>query len=169
LTNIDFYSNNVHDCKGAGIVISVEQGECVSDVRIYNNTVNDNWGTGILFGIFGADKIRYRIDVFNNIVKRNGHGDPDVDYKDGYFWITGGLCLLSAQMTDCRIHNNIFENNKGFDIGYSSRYCQNGQDIDAALKEKRIEIYDNLVIKSDENVPQYPITTGYENSVLYGL
>jgi len=63
----------------------------------------------------------------------------------------------------------IFENNKGFDIGYSSRYCQNGQDITTVLKEKRIEIYDNLVIKSDKNVPQYPITTGYENSVLYGL
>jgi hypothetical protein len=169
LTDVDFYNNNVHDCKGAGIVIAVEQGECVSDVRVYNNTIYDNWGTGILFGIFGADKIRYRIDVFNNIVKRNGHGDPDVDYKDGYFWITGGLCLLSAQITDCRIYNNIFENNKGLDIGYSSRYFQDGQDINAALKEKRIVIYDNLIIKSDEKVPQYPIKTGYENSVLYEL
>ena len=169
LTDVDFHNNIVHDCKGAGIVIAVEQGECVSDVRIYNNSVYDNWGTGILFGIFGADHIRYRIDVFNNIVKRNGYGNPEIDYRDEYFWITGGLCLLSAQLTDCRIYNNIFDDNKGFDIGYSSRYCENGQDIKMVLSEKRIKIFDNLVIENDSPSPQYPIRTNYENSVLYGL
>ena len=140
-----------------------------SIIKIYNNNVYNNWGTGILFGIFGADKPRYRIDVFNNTVKRNGHGNPEIEYKDEYFWITGGLCLLSAQLTDCRIYNNIFENNKGFDIGYSGRYCKNGRDITAALAEKKIEIFDNLVIKNDSQAPQYPITTNYENSILYGL
>ena len=169
LTNVDFHNNEVYNCKGAGIVIAVEQGECVSDVRIYNNNVYDNWGTGILFGIFGADNTRYNIDVFNNIVKRNGHGNPNVDYGDNYFWITGGLCLLSAQMTDCRIYNNIFEENKGFDIGYSSRYCEAGQDISSSLSEKKIKIFDNLVQKSNVQYPQYPITTNYENSILYGL
>jgi len=169
LTDVDFHDNVVHDCKGAGIVVAVEQGECVSGVKIYNNIVRDNWGTGILFGIFGADKIRYNIDVFNNIVKRNGCGNPEIDYGDGYFWITGGLCLLSAQMTDCRIYNNIFEGNKGFDIGYSSRYLESGQYIAKALSEKRIEIYDNLVMKSAAPLPKYPIATGYENSVLYGI
>ena len=169
LAHVDFHDNIVHDCKGAGIVIAVEQGECVSDVRLYGNTVYDNWGTGILFGIFGADNIRYNIDVFNNVIKRNGHGDPNADYGNGYFWITGGLCLLSSQMTDCRIYNNIFEGNKGFDIGYSSRYCADGQDIASALSEKRIEIRDNLIINSVVPSPNYPITTNYENSILYAL
>lgn len=167
LTNVDFYENDVHDCKGAGIVVSVEQGDNVSYMRIYGNNVYDNWGTGILFGIFGADKIRHNIDVFNNVVKRNGYGRPDT--KEGYFWITGGLCLLSAQLTDCRIYNNIFYDNKGFDIGYSSRYCPNGEDICEVLKEKRISIFDNLVIDSETPKAQYPITTNYENSVLYGF
>ena len=169
LTNVDFYDNIVHDCKGAGIVIAVEQGECVSDIRIYNNNVYDNWGTGILFGIFGKDKIRHHIDVFNNIVKRNGYGEPGIDYQNGYFWITGGLCLLSVQLTDCRIHNNIFDGNKGFNIGYSSRYCENRKDIIESFSEKKIEIFDNLVIKNEIPFPQYPIETGYENSTLYGL
>jgi hypothetical protein len=169
LTDVDFHDNIVHDCKGAGIVIAVEQGMCVSDIKIYNNTVYDNWGTGILFGIFGADNIRYRIDVFNNIVKRNGRGNPAIDYKDEYFWITGGLCLLSANMTDCMIYNNIFDSNAGFDIGYSSRYLEKAQDISAALSEKKIEIFDNLIMKKDSPAPQYPIKTGYENSILYGL
>lgn len=163
---MDFYDNNVHDCKGAGIVISVEQGDNVSEIKIYNNTVCDNWGTGILFGIFGADKIRYNIDVFNNIVRRNGYGRPE--QKEGYFWITGGLCLLSAQLTDCKIYNNIFQDNKGFDIGYSSRYCPNGENIHDVLKEKRIEVFDNI-IRSSTPKPDYPITTGYENSTLYGF
>jgi len=172
LTDVDFHDNSVHDCKGAGIVVAVEQGDYISGVKIYNNAVYDNWGTGILFGIFGADKIRYNINVFNNIIKRNGYGDPEIDYKnykEEYFWITGGLCLLSANLTDCRIYNNIFERNKGFDIGYSSRYLADGRDITAALAEKRIEIFDNLVIKSGAPYPQYPIATNYENSVLYGL
>lgn len=167
LTNVDFYENTVHDCKGAGIVISVEQGERVSDIKIFNNTVCDNFGTGILFGIFGADKIRYNIDVFNNIVRRNGHGRQE--QKEGYFWITGGLCLLSAQLTDCKIYNNVFQDNKGFDIGYSSRYCPNGEDIQEVLKEKRIEIFANVITESGAPKPEYPITTGYENSILYGL
>ena len=169
LTNVDFHDNTVHDCKGAGIVIAVEQGDYISDVKVYNNNVYDNWGTGILFGIFGADNMRYKIDVFNNIVKRNGYGDPEIDYKTEYFWITGGLCLLSAQMTDCNIFNNIFENNKGFDIGYSSRYLENEKDITSALADKKIKIYDNLILKRETPFPQYPITTEYENSVLYGL
>jgi len=171
LTNVDFYHNTVHDCRGAGIVVAVEQGYCVSDMKIYNNTVYDNWGTGILSGIFGADKMRYRIDIFNNIIKKNGHGSPEFRGKDDYFWITGGLCLLSAQLSDCRIYNNIFEDNKGFDIGYSSRFtenCPDGHDIATVLKQKRIEIFDNLMLTSTPP-PKYPITTNYENSTLYGL
>ena len=166
LTNVDFYENEVHDCKGAGIVISVEQGENVSDVRIFNNNVYDNYGTGILFGIFGADKIRFNIEVFNNTVKHNGHGTPGSDAY--YFWITGGLCLLSANAVDCKIYNNIFIDNKGFDIGYSDRWCPNGEDIDAVFAEKRIAIFDNVIIKNDEReTPIYPITTNYENSVMF--
>ena len=168
LTNVDFCHNTVHDCKGAGIVVAVEQGYCVSDMKIYNNNVYDNWGSGILFGIFGADKMRYRLDVFNNIVKRNGYGESDAP-ADGYFWITGGLCLLSAQVSDCRIFNNIFEDNKGFDIGYDARYLSGEtKDISAILKEKRIEIFDNLILTKAEP-PIYPIQTNYENSTLYGL
>jgi Protein of unknown function (DUF1565). len=166
LTNVDFYENDVHDCKGAGIVVSVEQGHNVSFVKIYNNNVYDNYGTGILFGIFGADKIRFNIDVFNNIVRHNGHGHPGSEKY--YFWITGGLCLLSANATDCKIYNNIFIDNKGFDIGYSDRWCPNGESIDDAFKAKRIEIFDNVIIKNpDAPTPTYPITTTYENSVMY--
>ena len=171
LTNVDFYMNTVHDCKGAGIVVAVEQGYCVSDIKIYNNNVYDNWGTGILSGIFGADKIRYRIDIFNNIIKRNGYGSPEFHNSDDYFWITGGLCLLSSQLSDCKIYNNIFEDNKGFDIGYSSRFLENSpesSDIAAALAVKRIEIFDNLILTRTPK-PAYPITTNYENSVLFGL
>jgi len=168
LHNVDFFHNTVHDCKGAGIVVAVEQGYWVSDMKIYNNIVYDNHGTGILFGIFGEDNMRFRIDVFNNIIKRNGHGGPDYP-KDDYFWITGGLCLLSAQMSDCKIYNNIFEDNKGFDIGYDiSRYCPDGEDIEKVLKEKRVEFFDNLVLTQKEP-PAYPIITNYDGSTLYGL
>ena len=169
LTHVDFYENTVHDCKGAGIVISVEQGERVSDIRIYNNNVYDNWGSGILFGVFGADNIRHNIDVFNNIVKRNGYGGGNPD-SPGYFWIIGGMCLLSANVTDCKIYNNIFQDNKGFDIGYNSTlYCPNGEDIGEVLKAKRINILGNIVMKSSLPKPEYPIKINYENSMFYAL
>jgi len=171
LTNVDFYHNTVHDCKGAGIVVAVEQGYFVSDMKIYNNNVYNNWGTGILSGIFGEDNMRYRIDIFNNVIKTNGYGSPEYHTSNDYFWITGGICLLSAQLSDCRIYNNIFEDNKGFDIGYSSRFtenCPDGHNITTILENKRIEIFDNHILTKSKP-PQYPIVTNYENSILYGL
>jgi len=167
LTNVDFFHNNVHDNMGAGIVVAVEEGHCVSDIKIYGNNVCDNYGTGILFGIFGVDNIRYRIDVFDNIVKRNGAGDETFQNNpDAYFWITGGLCMLSHNMVHCNIYNNIFEDNRAFDIGYSNRF-----DLDNIQKDfakRRINIFDNLILTKDRK-DKYPIITNYDGTELYSV
>ena len=195
LTHVDFCHNNVHDCKGAGIVVAVEEGYFLSDINIYNNNVCDNWGSGILYGTFGHDKARHRINVYNNVVKRNGYGgNPN---GEGYFWITGGLCLLSAEMYNCEIYNNIFEDNRAFDIGYSDRFfvCQETapqflgemsdskrqsrllqetapqflgeRDIEAVFKKRRIRVYDNLILTQGRG-DVYPIASQYESCELYG-
>lgn len=167
LEHVAFYENTVHHCKGAGIVVSVEQGHRVSHVAIYHNQVYDNEGSGILFGTWGANGPRFHIDIFNNEVRNNGHGAPPEGYD--YYWITGGLCMLSANITDARIHDNILENNKGFDIGYSDSYLQDGKDIFEVLKEKKIDIYNNIITgNNDGPAIEYPIRTNFENSRLYG-
>ena len=163
LTHVDFYHNTVYNCKGAGIVIAVEEGHMVSDIKIYNNNVYDNWGSGILFGIFGQDNIRYRIDVFNNTIKNNGYGSPAHRASGDYFWITGGISLLSANMMYANIYNNILEDNKGFDIGYSSRYTADHAQIADVFAAKRIKIFDNLVLTNNPP-PPHVIDTKYDDA-----
>jgi hypothetical protein len=163
LEDVDFYENTVINCRGSGLAISVEGGPMLRDVRIYNNFISNNHGTGILFGTWGDNALRKNIHIYNNIVTDNGHGTPNEGMD--FFWITGGLCMLSTSMEDVNIYNNIFSNNKGFQIGYSDAYLKEGQDIAEVLKNKRIDIRNNII--NDSNNAIYPIYTGWEGNYSY--
>ncbi len=156
LEDVELYENVVHDCRGAGIVVSVEGGKEARDIRIHHNLVYDNLGTGIFFSRWG-DGPRTNIQVYNNTVHHNGYGpaNPGTDYH----WITGGLYLFSTNLQDVEIRSNILSDNKGFQIGYSDHYLKLGDDIHAILAEKRIVIAYNLV--HDRNNVTYPIYAGW--------
>ncbi|MDI6618110.1 MAG: right-handed parallel beta-helix repeat-containing protein [Clostridiales bacterium] len=163
LEDVELYENVVTNCHGAGIALSAEGGPMIKNIKIYNNLVYNNHGTGILFGTWGDNALRKNISIYNNILVHNGHGTPEKGME--YFWITGGLCMLSGNLEDVKIYNNIFSDNSGFQIGYSAAFLKEGKNIDAILENKRIFIKSNII--NDKNETRYPIYSGWQGNYTY--
>jgi hypothetical protein len=118
LSDIQVFSNALHDCHSAGIVLSVEQGLLMKNIKIHDNIVFKNYGSGLLFSFWGANNLRQNIEISRNIFYKNGFGPP----SDGqeYFWITGGIYLATGSIINVSIFDNVLSENKGFQIGYSA-------------------------------------------------
>lgn len=151
LRDVELAHNVVHDCHGAGVVISVENGPSVEDLRIHHNAIYDNDGTGLYFSRWG-DGPRRRIEVDHNTLHHNGHGPPAEGQR--YHWITGGIHLFSGNVEDLRIHHNVLSDNRGFQIGVG-RYLLEGElEVEEALARHRITLEHNVVDRgADDPVP----------------
>jgi hypothetical protein len=134
----------------------VENGKLANDIRIHHNLIYNNLGTGIFFSRWG-DGPRKNIKIYNNTVHHNGYGKPNPG--DKYYWLTGGLYLFSTNLKNIDIRNNIFNENKGFQIGYSDHYLKENNNIDAVFRQKNINIKHNII--SDKNNVNYPIYVGW--------
>lgn len=159
IEDIEIYENVMVGNRGAGFIISVENGESVSDVRFHHNLIYNNLGSGIFFSRWG-DGPRSNIQIYNNTIYHNGWGTPDSG-KD-YFWLTGGLYLFSNNLSDIDIRNNIFADNRGFEIGVSDHWLAYADDIATALEMRNIQISYNLF--HDTNAVTYPIRVGWEGN-----
>jgi hypothetical protein len=156
IEDIEIYQNVVRNCRGAGLILSVENGKSVSDVRVHHNLIFNNLGTGIFFSRWG-DGPRSNVKIYNNTVYHNGYGSPNAGEK--YFWMTGGLYLFSNNLEDIDIRNNIFADNRAFQIAYSDHWLQIDADIQKAFEKKRIMIAYNLIF--DQNKETYPVYVGW--------
>lgn len=160
LEEIEFDHNVIHDCRGTGIAISVEDEKVAQDIHIHHNLIYDNWGTGVFFSRWGKDGPRRRIWVHHNTVFHNGWGKASND--TGYYYATGGLYLFTHNLRDINISNNIITHNRGFQIGYSERYLDNDGIVEEAFQRRNISIHDNLVYETE--APIYPIRVGWEGN-----
>ena len=97
ITGIDVFSNVIHDCHGAGLVLSVENGRSVSNVNIHNNLIFNNDGTGLLFSRWGVNNLRRNIQIENNVFYHNGYGAPA--NAQTYYWITGDSTFIRRMST----------------------------------------------------------------------
>ena len=156
INDIEIYSNVVHDCQGAGLVLSVENGESVESINLHHNLIFNNDGSGLYFSRWGIDSARRQIRISNNVFYHNGYGRP----KDGqsYYWMTGGLYLYSTSIRDVSIKNNIFSDNRGFQIGYSELFVRDSRSWQEVAREKNIHITDNLI--NHDNTLNSPIESG---------
>lgn len=157
IEDIEVYENVVHNCKGAGLALSVENGKQTNNIRVHHNLLYNNLGTGIFLSRWGGDGLRKNIKIYNNTVHHNGYGEPNPG--ETYYWMTGGLYLFSTNIQNIEVVNNIFSDNNGFQIGYSDRYLENSRDVNAILQKKKIKIAYNLI--SDNNKVTYPIYVGW--------
>jgi len=156
IEDIEVYQNVVRNCRGAGLVLSVENGKSVSNVRVHHNLIYNNLGTGIFFSRWG-DGPRSNIKIYNNTVYHNGYGTPNSG--DKYFWITGGLYLFSNNLEDIDIRNNIFADNRAFQIAYSDHWQKIDADIHKVFEKNKIVITHNLIF--DQNKETYPVYVGW--------
>jgi hypothetical protein len=156
ISDIEIFTNVVHDCQTAGFALSVENGKSVDDVRIHNNLVFNNVGSGLYFSRWGVNNARRNIQIYNNTFYHNGYGVPSSG--QAYYWMTGGLYLYTTNLRDISIRMNIFDDNRGFQIGYSELYLRNGQSWRAAVRAKEIKIAENLI--NGQNAIDSPIKSG---------
>jgi hypothetical protein len=156
ISDIDVFSNVVHDCGGAGLVLSVENGQSIDAVRIYENLIFDNAGSGLFFSRWGADGPRRHIAIYKNLFYHNGYGPAKVGQT--YYWLTGGLYLYSTNVHDLSIANNIFSDNRGFQIGFGELFLANGKSWPAIAAERGIRIDGNLI--DGRNAVTSPIESG---------
>jgi hypothetical protein len=140
---IEVHSNVIYNCGGAGLVLSVEQGKSVKDVNIRNNLVFNNEGSGLLFSVFGADGPRSGIKITHNIFYHNGFGPAKPG--QGYYWITGGLYFMSANVGDIAISKNVFSGNRGFQIGYSEALLNKFRTWQDFARYRKIGITNNAI------------------------
>lgn len=156
LEDVAFHDNIVRNCEGGGAAVSVEGGHALHNVRFYNNLIHDNLGTGVLFGRWGGDGPRSDVRIYNNTIFHNGHGPAS---STGYFWITGGIYLYSANLRDIEIRDNIVSDNKGFAIAFSDQWLKIDADGEQALKQRNIDIHHNLIYSTEKVT--YPIEVGW--------
>jgi hypothetical protein len=156
IEDIDVYDNVVRNCRMSGMIISVENGKSVSDVRVHHNLFYNNLGTGFFFSRWG-DGPRSNIKIYNNTIVGNGYGQPNPGEK--YYWMTGGLYLFSNNLSDVDIRNNIIANNRAFQIGYSDHWLNVDSDIKKAFTEKKIVVDYNLILEPEQM--EYPLYLGW--------
>jgi hypothetical protein len=143
VSDIAIYSNVIRRCHGAGIALSVENGEAVQNLIIRNNLVFDNDGSGLFFSRWGVDNLRRRIRISCNVFYHNGYGRPTEGQE--YYWLTGGIYLYSTNVKDITVVGNIFSANRGFQIGYSELYFDEVRLWRTVAHKKNIQIIDNLI------------------------
>ena len=92
LKDVEIFSNVVHDCHGAGLVLSAENGKSVDKVDIHNNLIFNNDGSGFLFSRWGVDHLRSNIRIANNIFlsQRLWHSERRPDLITG----SQAACIL---------------------------------------------------------------------------
>ena len=156
IRDISIYANVLYGCHGAGLALSAENGKSVADVDIHDNLIFDNDGSGLYFSRWGVNHERRNIRIHNNIFYHNGYGAPANGQT--YYWMTGGLYLYSTNLRDIVIRNNIFTDNRGFQIGYSGLYLDDHPSWVAAASAKDIHITGNLI--DGQNKIETPIESG---------
>jgi Right handed beta helix region len=155
ISDIEIFSNVIRNCRGAGLVLSVENGHAVEHVNIHHNLIFNNEGSGLYFSRWGVDNPRRQIRINNNIFYHNGYGPPAAGQT--YYWLTGGLYLYSTNVLDISITDNIFSENRGFQIGYSELFSKDRSWREIA-REKNILIANNVI--DGRNAINLPIESG---------
>jgi hypothetical protein len=74
------------------------------------------------------------------------------------YWITGGLYMYTTNLKDILIQDNVFSENKGFQIGYSELFLSQGRSWDAVAGDQMIRVTGNLF--DGPNSIDIPIRSG---------
>lgn len=143
LEDIEFRDNVAHSAAW-GFAISVEGKDSEArNIRIHHNLAYNMLGSGILFGLWGDNRLRSDIHIYNNTFYNCGS-------ENWFSGNVGSINLLSTNCKDVYIYNNICD--KGFD--YEIGFGFDKSKLPEALKEQNIVVKNNL-ISGVKNKPTY--------------
>lgn len=141
LEDVELYENKAHDCAW-GFAISVEGKDSeLRNIRFHHNVIYNMKAAGVLFGIWGDDRLRSDIHIYNNTFYKCG--SPR--------WFSGGvgsIDILSKNFKDVYIYRNICDKGWDYEIGFSFK----PQEVKQELKKRNFNAEDNL-FESAKNRP----------------
>jgi len=134
LEDIEFRNNIAHS-SGWGFAISVEgRGSEVRNIRIHHNLVYNMKGAGMLFGLWGENRLRSDIHIYNNTIYQCGSAD----------WFSGNVGSIDLLSTNCRdvfIYHNICDQGFEYEMGFGF----DREELPHALQLQNIVVKENLV------------------------
>lgn len=109
LENVTLDHNRVYDNEW-GIVISCEgPASELRDIYIHNNHFSGHRASGLYFGLWGGDRFREKIFIYNNTFVDNG----SIDHWSGP---TGNIDLRSSNVAQTYVFNNLCSGGAAFEI-----------------------------------------------------
>lgn len=152
LEDVELYENKAHDCAW-GFAISVEGKESeVRNIRFHHNVIYNMKAAGVLFGVWGENRLRSDIHIYNNTFYKCG--SPR--------WFSGGvgsIDILSKNFKDVYIYRNICDKGWDYEMGFSFT----PQEVEQALRKLNFNAEENLF----ESVKNRPSRTGQFNYHVY--
>ncbi len=112
LQNLERYNNRIYKCS-EGIVLASENGGTLKNVKVYNNLAYGNSNFGITISDYAANGPRQNIYIMNNTVYNNGYGDSNTSWG-------GGIIILTSNISNTSIFNNIVSNNDAMQLSDKS-------------------------------------------------
>lgn len=145
LEDVEWYENRAYDCAW-GFAVSVEGKDSeVRNIRFHHNVLYRIKGAGVLFGIWGEDRLRSDIHIYNNTFYKCG--SPR--------WFSGGvgsIDILSKNFKDVYIYRNICDKGWDYEMGFSFLPAE----VEQALKDRNFNAAENLF----EGAKNRPSRTG---------
>ena len=145
LEDVELHNNKAFNCAW-GFAISVEGKESeVRNIRFHHNIIYNMKAAGVLFGVWGENRLRSDIHIFNNTFYKCG--SPR--------WFSGGvgsIDILSKNFKDVYIYRNICDKGWDYEMGFS---FEPGE-VERAIEERNFYATDNLF----EGAKNRPSRTG---------
>ncbi len=147
LHHIEFAYNTVYNCEW-GFALSAEgKGATMDSIYAHHNLLYNNRGAGVLFGVWGTDGPRKQIYIYNNTIVNNGKAQH-------WSGLTGGIDIMSSNISDVFIYNNI----SAFNYGYAIATSVQPSDLTAFLIRQNVQITNN--VEWQINTPGTEISKG---------
>ncbi|MDD6209857.1 MAG: right-handed parallel beta-helix repeat-containing protein [Bacteroidales bacterium] len=134
LEDIELYNNTAYNCCW-GFAVSVEGKDSdLRNIRFHHNLIYNMEGAGVLFGMWGSNRLRKDIHIYNNTFYKCG--SPNV-FSGG----VGSIDILSQNFKDVFIYRNICDKGWDYEFGFN---CKR-EDLPKSLQEKNFIAKENLV------------------------
>ena len=152
LEDVEFHSNTAYNCMW-GFAISVEGKDSeLRNIRIHHNLVYNMKGSGILFGLWGENRLRSDIHIYNNTFYHCG--SPQI-FSGG----VGTINILSQNFQDVFIYRNICDKGWDYEMGFTFK----PEEVKKELKKRNFIAAENLF----EGPKNRPSRKGQFDAVVY--